>query len=241
MKRLSGFVTFLVLIISALPVQAAASNSFRSNTPSRQRATALNGSAEHGVHWIDHTQTDAIHASFATTPTIVTETLVLYGSAVNEDGKEFIVEPNVFWIGTGGNTSYPGIRFDNVAIPRKAKINSAKLEGSPTKDSWISLNYALNAENSDNSRPFTSESRPSKRRLFAKPFAFSDDLTWTAGNYYDLGAVSNFVQSIVNRPGWKSGNALSIIARGNLLWSRKFLVNSGTLAPRLTINYTTTR
>jgi hypothetical protein len=235
MKNLSGFVTLLVFIISALPVHATAGSS--SQTP--HSALAYAGVA-HRSPRIDQFQPAAIRASAVTTPTVVTETLVLYGSAVNEDGEEFTANPNEFWVGAGGDTSHAGIRFANVTIPRNAKINFAKLEGSPTTDSWIILNYDLFAENSDNSRPFTSASRPSKRRLLAKPISFADDTTWTVGNYYDLGAVNQFVQSIVSRRGWKSGNALSFIARGNSPWSRKFLVNSGALAPRLTINYTYT-
>lgn len=168
-----------------------------------------------------------------------TVTLVVYGSAVNEDGSNYIADPNTFWIGTGATTSHTGIRFPSVTIPQGATINHARLEGSPASNIWSNLVYNLHAENSDNSPPFSSASRPSSRAPSANFTAFAEDSNWLMGNYYDLGAVDRLVQGIVNRAGWASGNALSFIARGNTPWSRKHLMNSGANPPRLTVTYTT--
>jgi hypothetical protein len=102
------------------------------------------------------------------------------------------------------------LRFRNVAIPQKALILSAHLHfvsaPSKTKDSSIQI-YAEAADDAKeyNEREFnciTRRLRTSNKEMWAP------GRWWHDGNV-KTGELKEVVQEVVNRPGWRSGNAMA--------------------------------
>jgi hypothetical protein len=162
---------------------------------------------------------------------------------VNEVNDTLNASQPAIWIGNGGSTttSYTGLRFTNVSIPRGATITSAYLQFYSAQSQWILLNLQLSAEAADNSQPFVSNSRPSQRPL-TSILNHSSDIGWSANTWYNFNEMASVVQQVVNRSGWQSGNSLSIILKGTGTgtWGRKFvygLEGAPGFAARLVITY----
>ena len=136
---------------------------------------------------------------------------------VNESGSVFDVEQENLWIGNSDSTTdqYLALRFTNVDIPPNSVIHTAYLEVYPTSDQWINLAYDLAGEAADNSVPFSADDLPSKRTLTDAVVQHQSDVQWLANRWYPLDDISAVVQEVIDRPGWQSGNSLSLIAKGS--------------------------
>ncbi|MGZ9234483.1 MAG: hypothetical protein ACXW4E_03080, partial [Anaerolineales bacterium] len=88
-----------------------------------------------------------------------------YRNDVNEVGTNFNNNALTIWIGSSGASSYTGLRFTNVSIPRGATITSAYIELRSSLNQTVNIRYEIAAENSGNSASFSSLSRPSQRNL----------------------------------------------------------------------------
>jgi hypothetical protein len=203
------------------------------------------------------TNTPAVATNTPNSPPTATPTNVPPGSSksitvqvnassddVNEDGGVFDTSSGSLWLGTGSSTtgSFMGVRFNNLAIPQNATIASATLDFYSNNSQWLPLNLQLAAELTDDSVTFASTNKPSQRPLSTARIQHITDLAWNANTWYPLDNVTSLVQEIVKRPGWQSGNSLSIIIRGTATnaWARKFATSfetNGSLAPRLNITY----
>lgn len=187
------------------------------------------------------------------TPTLPpqTKTLTLSISSstddVNQDGNilDKIYHPSHknIWLGTGSDatSSYTGLRFQKVSIPRGAKIISAELEVYSPTTQWISMVFTLSGESIGNSLTFSNTNLPSKRLLTASKINHNSNVKWNANTRYKLGTITPVIQEIINRSDWVSGNSLSLILKGSgAKLGRKFVTSyngSPTLAPRLIITY----
>lgn len=149
------------------------------------------------------------------TPTPTVQTITMNATIANQDGSGFSASAN--WFGTGSNTSasYLGMRFSGVNIPKGAKISAATMQVQAASTQWIAVSAVVAGENSGNSVAFSSSALPGSRTLTGASVNYSDNVQWQSGYWYSLGDVSSLVSSIVNRSDWASGNALSIIAKGN--------------------------
>ena len=168
------------------------------------------------------------------------------GNDVNEDGSSYVPSFAAVWFGNAGSTtaSYTGLRFANINIPQGATILSARLEVySASQPQWIAISFQYAGEASDNSAPFSAGSKPSQRPLTAARVNHSSSVNWNANTWYQLDDIRVIVQEIINRPGWQSGNSLSIILRGTgTAYGRKFVrafEGGATGAVRLIITYHT--
>src|SRR5262249_12626416 len=119
------------------------------------------------------------------------------------------------WIGNAGSTttSYTGLRFANVNIPRAATVTSAHLEFYSNQAQWISLSLQMAAEAADNSAAFASSSKPSQRPLTAV-VTHTSNINWAANTWYSLNEIKTSIQPVVSRAGWNSGNSLTVIIKG---------------------------
>jgi hypothetical protein len=162
---------------------------------------------------------------------------------VNEDGSTFAPSTTTAWTGTGASTSssYLGLRFNNVVIPRGATITGARLEFYTTQSQRITLNALIKPESADNSATFTSGSKPSQRTLSSVSIPHSSDVQWYANTWNVFQDVSSLVQTIVNRSGWNSGNSLALVIKGTgSAYGRKFFTSyegNPAQAARLVITY----
>ena len=176
-------------------------------------------------------------------PTTATYQVGAGTNDVNEDGGSFDASASSLWLGNGASStsSYAGLRFTGVGVPRGATIRSAYLEVYSIQTAWIRLSIGIGAEASGNSPQFSSTSRPSQRLLGAASVTHSSDVQWLANTWYRLGDVSSVIQEVVSRSDWQAGNSLSLILKGGgSSWARKFVASferSPVNAPRLVVSY----
>ncbi len=147
--------------------------------------------------------------------TVVERTITKTAQLVNEDGNDYTSSTN--WIGTGADTnnSYLGMRFSNLDISNKAKIDSVKLEVKSQGDQWIRIDSNLLVEDTDNSKSYGNNSRPSSRVYSSDSKNYSNDDRWVNNKWYSLPVTNEMVESIVNRNDWKKGNSISFVVRGS--------------------------
>ncbi len=132
----------------------------------------------------------------------------------------------------------------NVQIPKGAQIQNAYLQVLSAQNQWNNIGFQMYAEATDNSATFSTTSKISTRALTASVVSYSANVNWTTNTWYNLSNISPVVQEVINRPGWTTGNSLSIVIKGTgNAWGRKFIKsrNSGaTNGAKLVIQYTTT-
>lgn len=164
---------------------------------------------------------------------------------VNESDTTFDPDQPLLWIGNAGATlpGYAGLRFTNVTIPSGAVIQSAHVQVYMPYDQWIGIEFTLLGDAADNSVPFTSSTLPSQRIPTQAQVQHASNANWMGQSWYSLGEIAPVIQELVNRPGWQSGNSLSLLLRGpgNGDWGRKFIVSADSsleYAPRLVLTYT---
>lgn len=107
--------------------------------------------------------------------------------------------------------STAGLRFSGVNIPQGATITSAVLRVKAGADFVNTLRLKISADDVDDSEAFThSHNRPSSRARTDAQVDW-DPGAWWGGEWYDSPDLAAVIQEVVNRPGWASGNALSLI------------------------------
>ncbi len=163
------------------------------------------------------------------------------------------------WEGDDLNIMTTFTRFRDVTIPQGAIINSAVLEIYAHEDEYDEAIVTVFAEATDSSAMFTETEALADRMHTATtvPWVISDQ--WTMWQPYSSPDLSSIIQEIVDRPGWKSGNALTLFFQGQdqgaslLDQARDFEsfeniedpddggdgLHHPERVPKLTINYTT--
>ncbi len=125
----------------------------------------------------------------------------------------------------GAKKQMIGVRFANISIPPGATIQSAYIQFATKGDKNAVLGDAyIKAQDADNAAtfattPFSVSSRP--KGTDSVLWVGSTSATWgltgggTAGPDQKTPDIKSLIQSIINRPGWSSGNALAIFLSGN--------------------------
>ena len=102
-----------------------------------------------------------------------------------------------------------GIRFRGVAVPQGAKINNATLYVRSVYDYPAgSVSVTLTGDDTDNSLAFNDSG--SFNRIYTLAFKVWD-VSDVTGTVLANVSITEIVQEIVDRPGWSSGNDLSLI------------------------------
>lgn len=162
---------------------------------------------------------------------------------VNEDGTSFVSNGTTDWLGTASSaaSSFAGLRFNNISIPKNATITSAQLQFYSSQGQWNSISLSIAGQAIGNSPTFSSSSKPSQRTLTTTKIAHSSNINWAINTWYTLNDVTPVIQELINRSDWSAGNSLSLILKGTgSAWGRKFVKSfeaGSTLAPRLVITY----
>lgn len=117
------------------------------------------------------------------------------------------------------------VRFRNVTIPQGASIISAVLTFVPSITSGDTTLITIKGEDEDTSEIYSTGANLHHRLLGTDPPNFNGPTTayidwsatgtWTAGTPVDSPDISTVIQEIVNRPGWASGNDLSVFLYDN--------------------------
>jgi outer membrane protein assembly factor BamB len=175
----------------------------------------------------------------------VTAQVAASSDDANQDGSALDLTSGTVWLGNASSTtsSYTGLRFNNLALPPGATINSARLQVFSVQTQWLSISFNLAAEAIGNSPTFSTGNLPSQRTLTTQSVAHQSDVQWLANTWYSLDEMAPVIQTVVSRPDWQSGNSLSVILTGTGgAWGRMFALSddgSPASAPKLIISYHT--
>ena len=126
-----------------------------------------------------------------------------------------------------------GHRFTNVTVPKGAAILTAVIRIVCITDVADDPNVDIHAEDDDNAEDFLAAANVWGRSRTTASVA------WTAvgigsGSYVTSPEIKTVIQEVVNRPGWASGNALTILVKGKSDVNRTFNVEAHDASPSLT-------
>jgi hypothetical protein len=123
---------------------------------------------------------------------------------------------NAIGAGAAGSTFGTGLRFRRVAIPQGAIILYAYVEvESDANLALDDVNVNIAADDVDNSAIFSTYANYIGRVRTGAIVAWNAVAHWVAGTHYQTPAITAVVQEIISRPGWVSGNDLSILIDNN--------------------------
>lgn len=170
-------------------------------------------------------------------------TLTVNDDAGQHDNNSVDLTATTYLVGDS-STQYQlvGFRFVNATVPQGAAIRRAviRLYFSTISTSGINAPRVA-AEDADNSAVFTTDaSSISSRTLTSQePYSYSRIHDNPANNYYEFD-VTTSVQTVINRVGWSSGNALTIVINRGTNTSEYTVhtkENTGSDDPQLSIVY----
>ncbi|HYN87873.1 MAG TPA: phytase [Ardenticatenaceae bacterium] len=133
-----------------------------------------------------------------------------------------------------------GLRFQNVTIPLGASIRRAYIEFTSDDADDVATGLTFYVEDSDETASFTTSTGNISGRLRSPAVvAWENVPAWTApGLTYQTPDLSALIQTVVDRPGWTSGNALAFIVTGSGKRQAKSYDGAPEAAPRLHVEYT---
>lgn len=133
------------------------------------------------------------------------------------------------------------LRFTGMSIPQGATITSAYVQFVAKEAGSATTNLTFKGENVDNSATFTTAANNISQRARTSasatwaPGAWAAEAAGEAQRTPDLKAI---VQQIVSRPGWVSGNAITLIASGTGKRTAYAYEGAADKAPKLVVQYT---
>jgi hypothetical protein len=111
-----------------------------------------------------------------------------------------------------------GLRFPNVPLQSGAKIKRAFVQFQVDEATDEPTRLEIRGQAADNAAQFSAEAFSISRRPVTEAVATWEPKPWTAnakpGPDHRTTDLSRVIQEIVDRPGWKRGNALALIIRG---------------------------
>ena len=122
------------------------------------------------------------------------------------------------WEGEEGDANIltAGLRFQNVAIPQGATIDSAffVVVSHEAKAAEDVARLTVTAEATDDAQTFTEDALITDRPRTSASVAWTVDEEWGLWTTEKSADVAPVVQEIVNRSGWTSGNSIAFIVEG---------------------------
>ncbi|MHC1576179.1 MAG: LamG domain-containing protein, partial [Methanosarcinaceae archaeon] len=138
-----------------------------------------------------------------------------------------------------GSDQEIGIRFTNVAIPQGSTIGSANLVFVIDEEENRNTDLNIYGHDIDDSPEFDNDDYDITNRTKTTSYVQWDDLPAPAvGETLESPDVSAVIQEVINRPGWSSGNSLSIIINGSGRRTVESYSGVPDSAPLLNITYT---
>ncbi|MDF2178223.1 PilC/PilY family type IV pilus protein [Aliiglaciecola sp. CAU 1673] len=137
------------------------------------------------------------------------------------------------------NNAFIGMRFQNVAIPKNATIQSAYIEFSAYQNGSGSASFTISAANQANPDDFDPHKRYMLRDMAKTAgVTWSNIPNWSKNQSYQTPSLVTVVQQLVNRGDWVSGNAMAFIV-SNFNGVRGAYTYSGkpSDAPKLVVKY----
>jgi hypothetical protein len=128
-----------------------------------------------------------------------------------------------------------GLRFEGVRLPKGAKITSAHLEFRAAGPGSGPLMLRVRGVNSDHAAAFTGSSHELSTRPLTAATSIWRPLAWRTGQTTRTSSLTGIVQGIVNRSGWRSGNALAFTVTGSGSATRAAISYDGSPAQAATL------
>ncbi len=134
-----------------------------------------------------------------------------------------------------GTDQQVGMRFRDINIEQGATVLAAWLEFTADEAGSGSTSLTIAGHDNDNSQTFTSAANDiSSRTKTTASLAWNSIPAWTTLQSKHLSPdIAPILQEIVDRPGWSSGNALSMIVTGSGKRTSESYDGSAGEAPRL--------
>ena len=111
-----------------------------------------------------------------------------------------------------------GVRFDNVAIPFGTRIERAYIQFTCDEDTSDPTKILIRAEDTDNAEAFSEASKNVSSRRVLEPAVEWSIPNWDkvdrAGEKEQTPDLTSLIQTLVRRPNWTAGNAMSFIITG---------------------------
>lgn len=170
-------------------------------------------------------------------------TLNLSVSASADDGSEStttnsITSARILRSYTPNNARWAGARFLNVTIPPGATINSATLQLNFVSSSLV-MDVTIFCEAADNAATYTATFQNISTRTRTSS-STEWDIASTSTGYVSSSDFAAALQEVVNRGGWSSGNAVSVIMQVNSAHTAECYSwnDAGATEPKLDVTYT---
>lgn len=134
-----------------------------------------------------------------------------------------------------------GLRFTDIAIPRQAIITKAYLQFGADQTGSKTTSLQIQGHASDNAPALTTVTYNISNRVRTTPAVTWTPVPWStvgeAGVNQQTPELKSIVQTIVNRAGWASGNAMAFIITGTGRRTAYAYDSQPTRAPLLHIEY----
>lgn len=134
-----------------------------------------------------------------------------------------------------------GLRFTGIAVPQGATITNAYVQFTCDETGSTATSLTIKGENVNSSAAFGTTANNVSARAQTSAF-----VTWSPAAWSTVGQatttqrtpdIKTIIQAIVNRSGWVSGNAISIIITGTGKRTAEAYEGSSSQAPLLVIEY----
>jgi hypothetical protein len=139
----------------------------------------------------------------------------------------------------GSTAQTIGLRFAGLAVPRGATISEAWVQFRASGSTSGTTSVQVSGIAQDNTATFTTSPTTVSSRPRTQAAITWAPPAWTsgqAGAAQRTSSLRSIVQEVVNRPGWRSGNALAFVMTGT--GERRASSHDGTTAPVLHLAYT---
>jgi uncharacterized repeat protein (TIGR02543 family) len=140
----------------------------------------------------------------------------------------------------GGNQTI-GMRFQGLNIPQGATINSASIQFTCDEASSGTCNLTIVGHDTDNSEGFSTTANNVSSRAKTNASVSWSPAAWntvgSAGANEQTPNIASIIQEIVNRGGYTSGSAISIIITGTGTRTAESFDGSSSQAALLTVDY----
>jgi hypothetical protein len=118
------------------------------------------------------------------------------------------------WEGEDLNIMTSFTRFQNVTIPQGTAIDSAVLVIYAHEDESAEALVTILAEDNDDSPMFSETEALTDRTMTETSVAWNITEDWTMWEQYHSPNLAPVIQEVIDRPGWQSGNSLTLFMKG---------------------------
>lgn len=112
---------------------------------------------------------------------------------------------------SNGNNLNSFYRFANITVPQGSEVTNVFVTFTAAGSS-SNANTNIYCNNVDNAVAPTSTAQYNALALLG-PLAWNSIPAWTVNEEYDTPALTNYIQSVINREGWESGNAMMVLVK----------------------------